>query len=152
MVNRLKGEAAFTVDGETFTLVYDAEALLAIEDALGIGLVELFEHLQQVQEDPRKMRVGTLATIVACGLQRHHPGADRAFAADVLIGSMPEVEGALAQSLGGSMPQARDDEGAGSADGNPPVTARSAGTGKRSSANGAKPGSKPKPSGKARRG
>ncbi len=155
MVNRLKGEASFTVDGQTFTLVFDAEALLAIEDALDIGLIELFGNLKAAQDDPRKVRIGTLATMVACGLQRHHPGVDRGFAADLLLHSMAEIEGALAQSLGGSMPQPRDDQGAGSADQNPPAAAKAAkpgGTGKLSSASGVKPGSRQTPSGKARRG
>lgn len=160
MVNRLKGEASFTVDGETFKMVFDAEALLSIEDALGIGLAELFEELSAAQEDPRKVRMSTLSTIVACGLYTHHPDVTRGYAFDLLQNDFDAVEAALSKSLGDSMPQS-DGKGAGAASANPPMAAKAArnraprianGTGKSSSPAGVKRGNPPQISGKRRRG
>ena len=160
MVNRLKGEASFTIGDETFTLVYDAEALLSIEDALGIGLAELFEQLSAAQQDPRKVRMGTLCTILACGLATHHPGTTRGEAFDLLTNDFPTVEAALSRSLGDSMPQG-DGRGAGAASANPPPAAKAArnraspavtGTGKTSTQAGANRVSAAQTSGKRHRG
>lgn len=152
MVNRLRGEASFTIGGELFTLVFDAEALLQIEDRLNLGLGAMYKELAAAQANPAELKMSTLATIIACGLQENHPDADRGFALDLLFADAAKVQDALAQALSRAMPAARDDKGAGAADANPPKLAGNPGTGMSSSSPGARPGSPPNDSGNPRRG
>ena len=95
MANRLKGEASFTVDGETFTLVFDAGAFLEIEDRTGFGFIAMFGQLGAFERDQTKVKLGFLTTLIECGLAAHHPDLDRAEVADMLLQHMPVVTGAL---------------------------------------------------------
>jgi hypothetical protein len=141
MVNRLRGEASFTVAGESFRMVFDAEALLQIEDKLGLGLGGMYKELAAAQADPAAMKMATISTIIACGLQENHPDADRGLAFDLLLADPQAVQGALAEALSRAMPEPRGDKGAGTADANPPIAMENPGTGTNSSSPGASPDS-----------
>lgn len=151
MANRLKGEASFTVDGETFTLVFDAGAFLEIEDRTGFGFIAMFGQLGAFERDQTKVKLGFLTTLIQCGLAAHHPDIDRDTVADMLLQHMPVVTGALGEALAQAMPRHMRGE-AGAADADPQQAAKAAGTGKKSSDSGAKPDRMPKHSGGRRRG
>ena len=59
MANRLRGEAAFVLDGTEHRIVLDAEAMLNAEDMAGIGLLSLVERLDSIR---------VLAALLAAGL------------------------------------------------------------------------------------
>lgn len=108
MANALKGEASFEHDGETLTLLYDAEALLTIEDELDLPLFELFGTLRQAEVSGAQVKIGTLATILRAGLARHHPGMTRAVAAEILMTNSDAVQPAIGEAMSRMMPQAGD--------------------------------------------
>jgi hypothetical protein len=58
-----KGEVTVKIDGETFTLVYDFNALCAIEEQLELDVAEMGEAIQS----PSKMR-----SVFRIGLQAKH--------------------------------------------------------------------------------
>jgi hypothetical protein len=80
--NRERGEVEFTVDGRTWTLVFDFNAICSIESALDISMDEIGERLG------RKPRAGDIRVIFAIGLQAREPA------------TTPEIAGMLITALG----------------------------------------------------
>lgn len=108
MANQLKGEARFVHDGAEWVLLYDAAALLEIEDRLDLGLFALFAQLEQAERDASTVKVGTLATILQCGLAAHHPDITRADTAVMLLSGDQAVQEAMGMAITLMMPQAGD--------------------------------------------
>lgn len=79
MANGFKGEATAQVDGKTFTLRLDFNAMCAFEEATGRDAMEVLEGLER-----GKYRATDLRALVWSMLHRHHPEATVADAGDIL--------------------------------------------------------------------
>lgn len=108
MALALKGEVSFEFDDTSYTLVFDTEALLAVEDELDMGLFALFDYLKKAERDARSVKIGTLATLLRCSLARHHPDTTRAQAAEMLMQGGDAVQAALGVAITRMMPQGGD--------------------------------------------
>jgi hypothetical protein len=108
MANQMKGEARFPYDGQDWVLLYDANALLEIEDRLDLGLFALFAQLQRAEQDAKSVKIGTLATILQCGLVAHHPDITRSDTAEMLLSGDPAVQEAIGTAITLMMPQTGD--------------------------------------------
>lgn len=145
----LKAEADFELDGETYRLVLDNLAWLAIEDILDTSLLDFMKRLKATIEAGKNPRIGDLAGVLAASLDRHHGEIGLEEAADMLLTNDEGLRQALITVINGSLPGQADmgEDGLGNA----PSPVATAGTGKPSSPAGAAPGN-PKPiSGKAPR-
>ena len=107
MANPLKGEAQFSHDGQVMKILFDVNAWLAIEDALDIGMLALIDQLAEAESDGRKVKIGTLATVLLCGLAAHHPDTTLEDAAGIMMlnGGAQEAMGAAIRA---SLPQMGD--------------------------------------------
>lgn len=81
MANAVKGEVAFEVDGLTYTLTFDFNAICTVEEVFDLPISKIGEKMS------RGMRAGDLRTLIAAGLQAHHEGMSE-LQAGVLIGSV----------------------------------------------------------------
>ena len=108
MVNAMRGEATFTYDGQEYRLVFDAETFFQIEDALDLNMFALFEMLGQAERSRKPVKIGTLATILQCGLAQHHPDVTRRDAGEMLFGGDTSISGAIGSALIAAMPQRGD--------------------------------------------
>lgn len=68
MSNRFLGEATTTVDGKTYTLRCDFNAMCAFEDETGKDALETFEKFET-----GKVGVMDMRTIMWSFMQHHHP-------------------------------------------------------------------------------
>lgn len=104
MANRLKGEASFS-DEEfgDLTLRFDAEAILAIEDELGIGLMELGSAGKSM---------GLAASVLLIALRGNHPDLEmeRADAAEMLMVN-PAAQEAFKLAMERMQPKAQPGNG-----------------------------------------
>lgn len=144
----LKAESDFTLDGETYRLVLDNLAWLAIEEILDTSLLDFMARLKQTIEAGKNPRIGDMAAVLAAGLARHHDDIGLEAAAEMLLSGDDALKEALITVITGSLP---GDAAAEDASGNGQSLAQGDGTGKPSSQAGAVPGSRSPTSGKARR-
>jgi Phage tail tube protein, GTA-gp10 len=72
MANPVRGETAFEADGTTYTLSFSINALCALEDAMGEGIMEITRLLS----DPAKLRLNNVRTVFWAGLRDHHAEVD----------------------------------------------------------------------------
>ena len=114
MANRLKGEACFDHEGETLTVLLTASAWLEIEDATGIGILNIESGLSKLR---------FVATILQKGLL-HGSGQDMSVADAVdMMAASPVAAAAVMLAVQRSFPETSGDAEE-SADANPPVAAR----------------------------
>lgn len=69
MANTKRGEVDFRVDKDTYTLSYSVNALCELEEALGIGIVEIANLLG----DKDRLKLSTIRHIFHVGLKDYHP-------------------------------------------------------------------------------
>lgn len=151
----LKAEADFTLDGVTYRLVLDNLAWLAIEEILDTSLLDFMGRLKATIEAGKNPRIGDLAAVLTAALDRHHPEIDLDQAADMMLTGDVRLKAALITVINGSLPGSADKADGEDALGNgqspaPTGVAKIDGIGKPSSPTGAAPGSRSRPSGKAR--
>jgi hypothetical protein len=79
-MNPHKGEAAVSIDGQSYTLRYSHRALVKLETITGKGLVRILQEIS----NPEELRIGTIAALLWCGLQEHHPKLSLDEATDLL--------------------------------------------------------------------
>lgn len=119
MFNAQAGEVALEWRGQPFKLVFDFAAIAAFE-AGGASIFDALDHLQAVANGRSRPRVTLIATLIAAGLQRHHPEIT-AEAALEMVGD-PAVWGALFAGYAAAMP-AQVETGDADGGGNPPPLA-----------------------------
>ena len=73
MANAVKGEVAFDLDGKTYTLVLDFNALCEVEDVLGAGEMKL-------------AKPSAIRAIFWAALRRHHPAMTQRDAGNLIGG------------------------------------------------------------------
>ena len=99
MANRFLGEASTTVDGKSWTLRLDFNAMAEIEDKLGRSALDVLQEI----EAGKSVLVTTLRAVVWSMLIEHHPeatardagnvlSADTDIMLRVLRAAMPEAE------------------------------------------------------------
>lgn len=106
--NAMRGEATFAHDGQVFTIVFDAEAFFQIEDALDLEMFALFQMLSDAERKKKPIKIGTLATLLQCGLAQHHPDVTRGDAGEMLFSKNPEIAPAIGTALVMALPQGGD--------------------------------------------
>lgn len=122
MANAVKGEASIEVEGQTYVLAFDINAMCEVEYILDRSTDRILRELAAVPA------LNVVRALLWGGLRRHHPDVDLKGAGELietLGGPGPALEG-IGQALVNAFPEARGDEPE-----NPPKGA-SAGTGRRS--------------------
>lgn len=138
----LKGEAAFTLDGQEYLVVLEALPWMRAEQVAGCSLVTLLARIHNALAAGEEPMVSDLAAVLSGGLSKHHPTLTYEDAINLLLADYPSVSAALNDAIVGSLPQGGPREEDGTAEGNAaaPATAES-GTGNSSSPSGAGRGS-----------
>lgn len=75
MANPHRGEKAITIDGKEYTLVFTANTICEIEDALDKSILEIQGQFA---------RLSVVRTLLWAGLQEKHPGITLKAAGDML--------------------------------------------------------------------
>jgi hypothetical protein len=116
MANRFMGETTAQIDGQTWTLRCDFNAMAAFEEATGKDAMTAFEAAEQ-----GNVSVLDLRQLVRACLLRHHPDATLCDAGDVLSHDL----GVVQRLIEGAMPTegeaAELGNGQGAADPAPPA-------------------------------
>lgn len=94
MANPLKGEAAFQHEGRELTLRIDADVLMQVEEATGIGLFDMDRGLSNLR---------VLAVLLMLGLRHSGEVLDRSGAADILLQNAG-ARGAVILALNRALP------------------------------------------------
>jgi hypothetical protein len=141
MANRERGEVAIEIDGQTYTLRLDLNALAEFEAALStpIQQVTFQEGLQRVERG----QLIAVRAILWAGLRRYHPKLSLMEAGDLIVklGGMQNLDTVLKEAVASAMP-------APDAPAQPnPQQARRSGRGRSFSSEPAVPGSAELPSG-----
>lgn len=79
MANRFRGEVSISVEGRSFTLRMDFNAMAEFEDATGRAALDVFQEAEK-----GTARMSTIRAIVFAALTRHHPDATVQDAGDIL--------------------------------------------------------------------
>lgn len=123
MSERLKGEVAVKVDGETFTFRFGGAALMAIEEAFDAPFMDALSRLQS-QASAGGLRIGEAAKVIKAGLRAYHPNLTLDDAADLVLA--PGVQDAMSEAIMLAFPAS--DGGDGDADADPRRPRRGTGT------------------------
>jgi hypothetical protein len=99
-----RGHVSFEAGGRTWTLVYSINALIEIEESLGVAVKDVGRILSSPDGVPLK----TLRTLFRCGLVDHHPEVDDKTAGVLMseIGLNGEAVEVMARALNAAFPPA----------------------------------------------
>jgi hypothetical protein len=117
MVNPIRGEVSLPAGDETFTLRFSANALVDLEDALGMGIVAIGAEMTSWASQPARIRFKTIRAVVWAGLQEHHPerleggaanpdGVDLRRAGDIIVaaGGIEPVTSKISEAFARAFP------------------------------------------------
>lgn len=76
MANKIRGEANFKIGEKTYTLCYNNEALIQLEDQLDKGIVAIMNEMQKWKEDPERVRLKWIRALLWAGLHKYQPQLD----------------------------------------------------------------------------
>ncbi|WP_121062208.1 GTA-gp10 family protein [Chachezhania antarctica] len=79
MAKGFKGEVKIKVEGETYTLRMDLNAMASFEDQTGMAALDWAEKVEE-----HKALVRDMIKMVSCCLERHHEDAGKFLAGDIL--------------------------------------------------------------------
>jgi hypothetical protein len=135
MGNAVKGEVSFAQGGDTFTLVYDVDALCVAEEALDMAVEDILAQL-----NAKRRKMGVVRAVLWAGLRRHHPeltllGVGQTFFGPGGLGILGAIV-YIADALNKAFPKPVADGEAASGEADPPPPAAD-GTGSGSSVSGA---------------
>lgn len=101
MTNGVKGEVSLAAGGETYTLQFSVNGLVALEDALGVGVTAIGAQLQAPT-------IRVLRTLVWAALQEHHPEVDERQAGAIIdaAGGLPIVAPKILKAFRLAFPEA----------------------------------------------
>lgn len=122
MANTQKGEVALVVDGRTYTLVLDIDAMCALEEHFSTP-----DHEATWDEIESKVRKGAsvrlLRALIWAMLQRHHSEIDLISAGHLVneAGGLPGLIGTLQKAMAAAAPDPSDLKELGVGKGNPPI-------------------------------
>jgi len=136
MANPLRGEVALEVEGQTYTLCLDINAIIEVENLLDIGIAEV----AGLFSEPENLRAGHVRALLWATLQRHHPHIELRKAGELIgIVGLAEVIDRLGEALAAAFPSKEGEHSR-----RPPTRA---GTGKVSTSRSSRSGSSRKRSG-----
>lgn len=138
MANPVLGEVSFVVDGDTYTLVLDFNALCTLRQRTGIGAMKLnalFEEAAKTEELPPE---DVLRSVFWAGLELYHPELTEREAGSLIgrYGLTPAVE-KIGESLAAAFPNKGDANAPAGPPPAPPVRTPRSGTTRRSTRSGA---------------
>lgn len=119
MANSLKGEVEVTVaplekggEASTLTLVYDWDALVTLEDALDMGIIEILALMN------RGLRLKLVRALFWAGLRARHPGIGLGEAAELIprCGGIIQLYGVIAEGIRRAFPTPSTEAAEGDAD------------------------------------
>jgi len=84
MANPHKGELSFEADGVTYTLLYSNNALVALEDKIDRGIVDISSEMGSWAQNPNKIRLGLIRALLWAGLIEHHPDVNLTAAGELI--------------------------------------------------------------------
>lgn len=120
MGNPLRGQASFKAGAESYTLTFDVNIFVEIEEATGYGMGEL---VQRIQSNPS---FGLVRAVVCGGLQAKHEGVTARRAGEIISDAgLDPVTDALKRALAQALPAPKAESGSG----NPRKARGAAGTG-----------------------
>lgn len=129
MANPHRGELAFEAGGESYTLQFNAESIVELEEKLDKGIIEIIAEMQNWAKQPELMRFGKIRTLLWAGLRAHHPEIDIKAAGDLII-SVDGGFGRIATLVAEGMAKAFNAAEAETKDADPPTgPVNGAGTG-----------------------
>lgn len=73
MANRVIGEASFDLGGKKYTLCFNNDALVQLEDQLDRGIVAITSEVQLWTKEPERIRLKWIRALLWAGLRKHHP-------------------------------------------------------------------------------
>jgi hypothetical protein len=99
--NAVRGEVPFVVEGQSYTLVFDFNAICTVEEVFDLPIAQIGEKMAA------GMRAGDLRKLIAAGLQDRHPGITD-LQAGYLIGKLGAQVAAekLAEAMQAAFPDA----------------------------------------------
>jgi len=151
--NPLKGEAEFAYGGQVFRVSLNNRAWIEAEEVLGYSMLDVIEELKAALDAGRNPKIKHMVALMYGGLVQNHPDITEDDALDMVFSGDPGVKKGLLAAIAGAQPPEvteDDDEADTAGNASAPVAAKG-GTGKKSSAPGAKPASTRKASGSKRR-
>lgn len=72
MANRAKGEITLKVGDAEYTLCYNHDALIQMEDQLDQGVVAITNEMRRWAKEPERIRLKWIRVLVWAGLRKHH--------------------------------------------------------------------------------
>lgn len=87
MANRFVGEVSVVVDGKSYTLRLDMNALVEFEEMTGKSALDM-----QTLASSEGVKIADLRAVIHAALKRHHPDAPAAVAGDILSQDLGIVE------------------------------------------------------------
>lgn len=129
-------------DGRVLTLEYDFDGLIALEEAAGMKMPEVYAEFKRLEQTKDQPSLRLQRAIFFGGLQAHHPEITLKEVGMLLLTEGEALEKAVLALNGAHGPKGEDGD---EADAGPPK--RGAGTGAPSSKAGARLGSSRAPSG-----
>lgn len=101
-----KGEVEFEADGKKYTLSYSVNALCALEDEVGQGIVGILGEVQAWEQEPVSIRLKLLRAMLWAGLQDRHPEVDVKKAGEILtsIGDIAGASNLVGDALAAAFP------------------------------------------------
>lgn len=108
VANRVKGEVPIEVEGQTYVMVFDFNAICSVEEVFDLPISEIGQKMAD------GMRARDLRTLIAAGLQGHHAGLTDVQAGDIIsqIGAQTAAD-KLAEAMQAAFPQAGGAKGTG---------------------------------------
>lgn len=112
-MNPHKGEVTFNAGEATYTLRFSIDAICALEEKLGRGILDIVAEMQSWAPPPAgetaaqakarigRLRMGLVRAMFWAALRDHHPKIDMRQAGELIVpaGGMNEVVGLIGQAL-----------------------------------------------------
>lgn len=112
MANHIKGESTFKIQDKEYTLCFDNEALIQLEDILDQGIVGVCLEMQRWGKEPERIRLKWIRAMLWAGLRQHQPKITLEEAGDIMDAgggvSMMNVIGEAMSKAWGEQPESKD--------------------------------------------
>jgi hypothetical protein len=130
MKNRIKGPAQLKLsDGRVLTLEYDFDGLIALEEAAGMKMPDVYAEMKALERSKAAPSMRLSRAIIYGALQQHHPEITLKEAGDLILRETDAIQAAM-KAFGGAHGPADGDDGEGSSasdDADPPPSEAGAG-------------------------
>jgi hypothetical protein len=131
MKNRIKGPAQLTLsDGRVLTIEYDFDGLIALEEASGMKMPEVYAEMGRLERTKQPPSLRLARAIIYGGLQQHHPEIGLKEAGNLILNETDAIGRAM-KAFGGAHGPAGsgNEEGSSASDEADPPKSNEAGTG-----------------------